>query len=467
MQAARITGVNPPTQSPIRKQRQRIGQSPATDEGQLATRASQSLLRVIEGGGNPRQRAETRSTAAEDSKPTIGGINQSVNLLGKTFHAQTELCGGAIRTEIFLGGRVVATREQKLEGDKLEGGKEAMRAHLLSYHKKVLSGLLDRASSYQGLQSAPASSGNARSHRQQKVEPAGASVGPREAPLDSEKLELGLRVRHLFEQLWERLGTNDSRSEKGWGDRLERASRAFAWIRKSPIFTHTRIAEQVRIEVLQQQVGEWLDNGRDSEKAAQLWSAIEALSRYTAEINNRADLVAFDRRSRAEAPGSGHETAEDPGGRSSDIPSTEVQATSDPRPGSPEESAASPRLEKENMATIDLDPLSDIDGFLGACLVDSGSGMVLGAASGGTVNLEVAAAGTTEVVRAERLAMSSLELNDGIEDILITLGRQYHVIRPLGSAGALFLYLIVDRKSANLAMARHELKDFESTLDFI
>ena len=112
-----------------------------------------------------------------------------------------------------------------------------------------------------------------------------------------------------------------------------------------------------------------------------------------------------------------------------------------------------------------LAKLNQLDGFIGAALVDSDSGMLLGAEGGGSViNLEVAAAGNTEVVRAKRKAMTNLALKDGIEDILITLGKQYHLIRPLRSRPAIFFYVAVDRARANLAMARIALADVEKEL---
>ena len=105
-----------------------------------------------------------------------------------------------------------------------------------------------------------------------------------------------------------------------------------------------------------------------------------------------------------------------------------------------------------------LPKFMEIDGCIGVCIVDSNSGMMLATAGGGaSINLEVAAAGNTEVVRAKRKTMKALNLQDSIEDILITLGKQYHLIRPLPANDALFVYLALDKNRANLAMARHQL----------
>jgi hypothetical protein len=97
--------------------------------------------------------------------------------------------------------------------------------------------------------------------------------------------------------------------------------------------------------------------------------------------------------------------------------------------------------------------------------VDSNSGMMLGAESRNCpLNLEVASAGNTEVVRAKRKTMKALNLKDNIEDILITLHGQYHLIRPLGSNDALFIYVVLDKSRGNLALARHHLVSIANDL---
>lgn len=111
---------------------------------------------------------------------------------------------------------------------------------------------------------------------------------------------------------------------------------------------------------------------------------------------------------------------------------------------------------------------TSIEGAIGAALVDYSSGMALGTVGGGKdLDLTVAAAGNTDVVRAKVRTMEMLGLKDEIEDILITLGGQYHLIRLLRGRGnnGLFLYLALDKQRANLAMARHQLKKIENELE--
>jgi hypothetical protein len=119
------------------------------------------------------------------------------------------------------------------------------------------------------------------------------------------------------------------------------------------------------------------------------------------------------------------------------------------------------------VATVNecLHGLLKTDGAMCAALVDSNSGMMLGGVGHG-IDLELAAAGNTEVVRSKLKIMKSLGLNDAIEDILITLGRQYHIIRPVQAKTGIFIYLVLERAKANLAMARRACQDAEHSLAF-
>ncbi|WP_393072674.1 hypothetical protein [Streptomyces sp. LN704] len=123
------------------------------------------------------------------------------------------------------------------------------------------------------------------------------------------------------------------------------------------------------------------------------------------------------------------------------------------------------------MASVDIslkETMTSIEGALGAALVDYTSGMALGTLGGGKdLDLAVAAAGNTDVIRAKTRTMEHLGLKGDIEDMLITLSHQYHLIRPLkGRDGnGLFLYLVLDKAKSNLAMARHQLKRIEAELE--
>jgi hypothetical protein len=111
----------------------------------------------------------------------------------------------------------------------------------------------------------------------------------------------------------------------------------------------------------------------------------------------------------------------------------------------------------------------DLEGALGVALGDWKTGMCLGTLGSDTVafpiaNLELAVAGNTEVVRAKMRVAQSLQFSDRIEDILITLTTQYHLMRLVQVIDGLFFYFALDREKGNLALARLKLIQLEKQL---
>lgn len=104
-----------------------------------------------------------------------------------------------------------------------------------------------------------------------------------------------------------------------------------------------------------------------------------------------------------------------------------------------------------------------LDGALGVALVDFSTGLTLGTAGNPGFDLELAAAGNVEVVRAKKNIRDKLGLRDKIDDILISLTGQYHLIRMVGTT--MFIYLVLDRSKSNLALSRKELESIDKSLD--
>jgi hypothetical protein len=121
------------------------------------------------------------------------------------------------------------------------------------------------------------------------------------------------------------------------------------------------------------------------------------------------------------------------------------------------------------MGNVDviLKDAMQIDGSIGVALVDYETGMSLGQAGGGGLDLDVAAAGNSDVVKAKLRTMAALGLEEKIEDILITLTSQYHLLRPVTarSGQGLFLYMALEKSKANLAMARRQLTNLEHSIE--
>ncbi len=118
--------------------------------------------------------------------------------------------------------------------------------------------------------------------------------------------------------------------------------------------------------------------------------------------------------------------------------------------------------EKQMQETFDR-IINEIPGFIAMSLVDLESGMTLGARSvRSDFDLTAASAYNSEMVKQKLKIVKALNLNTTLEDMLLTLGDQIHLIKIV-SPGT-FVYLAADRASSNLAIVRNAVNKYVSAL---
>ena len=111
---------------------------------------------------------------------------------------------------------------------------------------------------------------------------------------------------------------------------------------------------------------------------------------------------------------------------------------------------ASEKVINENFEKI----AADIPGFIAASLGDLESGMTLGLkANRSDFDLSAASAYNSEMVKQKMKIMKALNIRTTLEDMIITLGDQIHMIRLVSPST--FIYLAADRSSTNLAIVRN------------
>jgi predicted regulator of Ras-like GTPase activity (Roadblock/LC7/MglB family) len=111
-----------------------------------------------------------------------------------------------------------------------------------------------------------------------------------------------------------------------------------------------------------------------------------------------------------------------------------------------------------------LTELNEISGAVGAAIVDYENGMTFGTIGGQDLDMELAGAGNTEVVRSKKNIIHDLGLDEEIEDILISLESQYHLIRLCENHEDVFIYMIIDRSEGNLGLARRSIDKVDQKL---
>jgi predicted regulator of Ras-like GTPase activity (Roadblock/LC7/MglB family) len=100
-----------------------------------------------------------------------------------------------------------------------------------------------------------------------------------------------------------------------------------------------------------------------------------------------------------------------------------------------------------------LEKLLSFDGAMCVAVVDSETGMILGR-SGSGIEIDLAAAGASEILRARLASTKALGNDEKIDDLLISLTSQVQIIHPLPANPTIFTYLIADKSKSSLAMAR-------------
>lgn len=108
----------------------------------------------------------------------------------------------------------------------------------------------------------------------------------------------------------------------------------------------------------------------------------------------------------------------------------------------------------------------EVEGALGVALMDLRSGMCLGSQASTTLDVQLAATQNIEVVRAKQALRDQLGLSDEIEDILISLETQDHLIRPSAINENLFFYYMM-KGNGNLPRARMTLRRIDAELEAV
>ncbi|MCB9594773.1 MAG: hypothetical protein H6719_18780 [Sandaracinaceae bacterium] len=118
--------------------------------------------------------------------------------------------------------------------------------------------------------------------------------------------------------------------------------------------------------------------------------------------------------------------------------------------------------EKQLVESLELIQ-NDCNGFIAASLVDLESGMTLAVKSvRSDFDLTAASAYNSELVKQKLKIMQTLGLNGSIEDMLISLSDQIHLIKLVNPST--FLYMAVDKGQSNLAIVRSAVNRHASSL---
>ncbi|MFO1202010.1 MAG: serine/threonine-protein kinase [Tabrizicola sp.] len=124
-----------------------------------------------------------------------------------------------------------------------------------------------------------------------------------------------------------------------------------------------------------------------------------------------------------------------------------------------------PRRPTTRGTDIDISGLARITGFVGGWLVDSETGFVLATEGDATDPAQDAVlAAAVGIAKANLRALDACKVEDRVEDILVSLGRRVHLIRPLEAASKVVLCVALDSETANPGLARVQVRRVEQSV---
>ena len=119
------------------------------------------------------------------------------------------------------------------------------------------------------------------------------------------------------------------------------------------------------------------------------------------------------------------------------------------------------------LAAKALESLSGLDGVFACAVVDAGTGLILAKHSreDQPIQLDLAAAASTQVLRAHQQASRDLGLTTEVDEVMTSAGPRHHVMRTVSRHRGLFLFAVLDKQRTNLALARYKLMEAEQSLN--
>ncbi|WP_428225133.1 hypothetical protein [Flavobacterium sp.] len=106
----------------------------------------------------------------------------------------------------------------------------------------------------------------------------------------------------------------------------------------------------------------------------------------------------------------------------------------------------------------------NIPGYIAIAVTETKSGICYYSNSAvANFDPELASSFNLEVVKAKLNAISALGLKETIDDILITLSSQIHIL-DVSEDGSYFIYLAVDSTRANLGMTKALLNKYKKEI---